>query len=70
MGARCDEESESSSLLSAFQAVKHLFHYFKSTLDLKLTYAPTLSSDSLFTTYSDADLGGNLEMVDPLAVML
>jgi hypothetical protein len=43
-------------------AVKHLFRYIKGTLDFKLTYGPTPSSSSLtslFTTYSDADHGGD-----------
>lgn len=43
-----------------WKAVKHLMRYLKGTLDLKLTYAPSKSpTDDLFTTYSDADHGGN-----------
>ena len=45
--------------LQHWKAVKHLFRSLKGTLDLKLTYAPSPSSDSLFVTYSDADHGGN-----------
>src|SRR5258705_568791 len=41
-------------------AVKHLMHYFKGTVDLKLTYAPSPSrSDESFVTYTDADHGGD-----------
>lgn len=39
-------------------AVKHLLKYLKGTANLRLTYRPT-ASPYLFTTYSDADLGGN-----------
>jgi len=45
--------------LQHWKAVKHLFRYLKGTMDLKLTYAPDPDSDELFTTYSDADHGGN-----------
>jgi hypothetical protein len=41
------------------KAVKHLFRYLKGTMDLKLTYAPDPQCNDLFTTYSDADHGGN-----------
>ncbi len=41
-----------------FKALKHLFRYLKGTSDLKLTYAPSSSSE-LFTVFSDADHGGN-----------
>jgi hypothetical protein len=41
-----------------WKAVKHLFRYLKGSLDYKLVYAPTDSSQ-LFTTYTDADHGGN-----------
>lgn len=40
-------------------AVKHLLRYLKGTLDLKLTYAPDESTSDLFTTYTDADYGGD-----------
>src|ERR1700730_2169630 len=45
--------------LAHWKAVKHLFHYLKGTMDLKLTYAPDPSSPELFTTFSDADHAGN-----------
>lgn len=41
-----------------WRAVKHLFRYLKGTLDLKLTYSPS-SSRELFSTFTDADHGGN-----------
>ena len=41
-----------------WKVVKHLFHYFKGSLDYKLVYGPTDSSQ-LFTTYTNADHGGN-----------
>jgi hypothetical protein len=43
-----------------WNAVKHLFHYLKGTIDYKLTYGPTVTSLSseLFQSYSDADHGG------------
>jgi hypothetical protein len=41
-------------------AVKHLFRYLKGSLDYKLTYKPvTQGSTQLFTSYSDADHGGD-----------
>jgi transposase InsO family protein len=43
-----------------WSAVKHLFRYLKGTLDYKLVYGPTDSSE-LFITYTDADHGGNLD---------
>jgi hypothetical protein len=48
--------------LQHWNAVKHLLRYLKGSIDYKLVYsstvAPTLSSQ-LFTTYTDADHGGN-----------
>jgi hypothetical protein len=41
-----------------WKAVEHLLCYCKGTMDLKLVYGPG-TSDQLFTTYSDADHGGN-----------
>lgn len=41
-------------------AVKHLLRYLNRTKDLKLHYAPDSSTEP-FTTYSDADLGGNVD---------
>ena len=41
-----------------WKAVKHLFRYLKGSLDYKLVYGPTDSSQ-LFITYTDADHGGN-----------
>ena len=45
--------------MAHWRAVKHLFRYVKGTLDHALTYAPEPSSPHLFTTFSDADHGGN-----------
>jgi hypothetical protein len=42
-----------------WKAVKHLFRYLRGTCDYRLTYAPDISSQELFSTYSDADHGGN-----------
>jgi hypothetical protein len=42
-----------------WKAAKHLFRYLRGTTDQRLTYAPDPSSQELFTTYSDADHGGN-----------
>jgi len=43
-----------------WKAVKHLFRYLKGTLDYTLTYsASSPPSSELFSTYSDADHGGN-----------
>src|SRR5882762_3611032 len=41
-----------------WKVVKHLLRYCKGTMDLKLVYGPSDSSQ-LFTSYSDADHGGN-----------
>ena len=45
--------------LQHWKAVKHLFCYLKGTLDHKLTYSPMPNSTELFTTFTDADHGGN-----------
>jgi hypothetical protein len=42
-----------------WKAAKHLFRYLRGSIDYHLTYAPDSSSSQLFTTYSDADHGGN-----------
>jgi hypothetical protein len=42
-----------------WKAAKHLFRYLCSSVDHRLTYRPDPSSLQLFTTYSDADHGGN-----------
>jgi hypothetical protein len=42
-----------------WKAAKHLFRYLRGSVDYCLTYAPHPSSSQLFTTYSDADHGGN-----------
>ena len=42
-----------------WQAVKHLFRYLKGTIDMKLVYGPDPMTSDLFTTYCDADHGGN-----------
>jgi hypothetical protein len=43
-----------------WQAVKHLFRYLKGTMDYELTYSPTTSpSGEMFSSYSDADHGGD-----------
>jgi hypothetical protein len=42
-----------------WKAAKHLFRYIRGSVDYRLTYAPDSSSSQLFTTYSDADHGGN-----------
>jgi hypothetical protein len=42
-----------------WKAAKHLFCYLRGSIDYRLTYAPNPSSSQLFTTYSDADHGGN-----------
>src|SRR5882762_11932285 len=39
-----------------WKAVKHLMHYIKGTVDMKLTYSPSpLHSDEPFVSYADAD---------------
>ena len=46
--------------ITHWKAVKHLFRYLKSTVDLKLAYGPDPSMDKdRFITYCDADHGGN-----------
>lgn len=42
-----------------WKAVKHLFRYLQGTKDLKLTYSPDPTQDSLFTTYVDSDFAGD-----------
>jgi hypothetical protein len=42
-----------------WKAVKHLLRYLKGTIDFRLEYGPYPSSTELFTTFSDADFGGN-----------
>jgi hypothetical protein len=44
-----------------WKAAKHLFCYLRGSVNYRLTYAPDPSSLQLFTTYSDADHGGNLD---------
>jgi hypothetical protein len=43
------------------KAAKHLFRYLGGSINHRLTYAPDPSSLQLFTTYSDADHGSNLD---------
>ena len=42
-----------------WKAVKHLFRYLQGTVDLKLEYGPDQTANNLFTTYCDADHGGD-----------
>jgi hypothetical protein len=42
-----------------WKAAKHLFCYLCGSVDYRLTYMPDPSSSQLFTTYSNADHGGN-----------
>jgi hypothetical protein len=42
-----------------WKAVKHVFRYLKGTLDYKLTYTPDPNTSEIFTTFTDADHGGN-----------
>ena len=44
-----------------WKAVKHLFWYLKGTIDYKLTYSPS-SDNELFTSYTDADHAGCVEL--------
>jgi hypothetical protein len=44
-----------------WKAAKHLFRYLRGSIDYCLTCTPDPSSSQLFTTYSDADHGGNLD---------
>jgi hypothetical protein len=45
--------------MAHWTALKHVLHYLKGTLDIKLRYAPDPTTNKLFTSYSDADHGGN-----------
>ena len=63
----CPDITNAVSILAHFnsnpgpihwKAVKHLFRYLKGTMELKLVYKPTTSSE-LFTSFSDADHGGS-----------
>ena len=49
----------SNSGMEHWKAAKHLCRYLQGIKDFKLTYAPDPTSKELFTTYSDADHGGN-----------
>ncbi|KAL5520686.1 hypothetical protein ACEPAF_2688 [Sanghuangporus sanghuang] len=42
-----------------WKAAKHLCRYLQGTKDFRLTYAPDPKSSELFTTFCDADHGGN-----------
>jgi Reverse transcriptase (RNA-dependent DNA polymerase) len=42
-------------------ALKRILRYLKGTTKYKLTYRPSSTSDDPFVTYSDADLGGNVD---------
>src|SRR4051812_32522015 len=63
---RCDISHTVSKLASFssnpgpahWKAVKHLLRYLKGTMDYKLVYSPD-NSPHLFTTYTDADHGGD-----------
>ncbi|EEB89105.1 hypothetical protein MPER_12841, partial [Moniliophthora perniciosa FA553] len=42
-----------------WKAVKHVLRYLKGTMDIKLEYGPDPTTNDLFVTYCDSDLGGN-----------
>ena len=44
---------------SHWKAAKHLCRYLQGTKDYRLTYAPDPKSPGMFTTFCDADHGGN-----------
>lgn len=44
--------------LAHWKAYEHLCRYLQGTKDMKLTYGPDANSSELFTTFSDADHGG------------
>jgi hypothetical protein len=44
-----------------WSAIKWVIRYLKGTRDFKLTYGPERATEDPFVTYSDADLGGNVD---------
>lgn len=42
-------------------ALKHLCRYIKGTIDVKLCYEPDPQQSEMFTTYADADFGGDVD---------
>ena len=61
MGVLCRFNSNPG--LEHWKAIKHLLRYVRGTLDYKIEYSAAASTPStnFFTTFSDADHGGNLD---------